>query len=160
MGWQLQCLNPECKRAPWVNNIVDLILNHRDPRGFVCSCGRDAFVAKRFDLQEPDKVWAPYLRGAIPLGEAGSTYQPFAFLVSSTPEAGISDVWLSYYKDLRQFGGRLKLGYGPGGPPGLGKAQLLELLIRLVAIGAVEHNDLKECLARKQPNPCLEQLSP
>jgi len=40
----------------------------------------------------------------------------------------------SYYKDLRSSGGRLKLGYGPGGPPNLGKASFLNLLSQLVAM--------------------------
>jgi hypothetical protein len=33
-------------------------------------------------MQEVGEVWEPFLRGAIPLGESGDTYQPFVFLIS------------------------------------------------------------------------------
>jgi hypothetical protein len=42
-------------------------------------------------------------------------------MVSYKTEGGCDDIWFSYYKDLRKVGGRLKLGYGPGGPPVLSK---------------------------------------
>jgi len=73
------------------------------------------------------------LRGIIPLGESGDIYQPFVFLVSYEPSSEVTDIWFSYYKDLRDDGGRLKFGYGPGGPPVLGKASFLNLLSQLVA---------------------------
>jgi hypothetical protein len=72
------------------------------------------------------------LRGLIPLGESGDTYQPFVFLVSYEPSGKVTDIWFSYYKDLRSSGGRLKLGYGPGGPPVLCKVKFLRLLSQLV----------------------------
>lgn len=76
---------------------------------------------KAFDLQEPGDTWEPYLRGAIRLGDPDDTYQPFVFMVSYEPDGTVNDIWFSYYKDLRETGGRLKLGYGPGGPPVLRK---------------------------------------
>jgi hypothetical protein len=82
------------------------------------------------------------LRGVIPLGEPGNTYQPFVFLLSDEPNGEVTDIWFSYYKDLRGSGGRLKLGYGPGGPPVLGKADFLSLLSQLVATQCVTKQEI------------------
>jgi hypothetical protein len=133
MGWNIKCTDSSCGQQTWAENIVDLIENHRDSRGwFLCSCGKHGYIEKSFELQEPGEVWEPCLRGLIPLGESGDTYQPFVFLVSYEPSGEVTDIWFSYYKDLRSAGGRLKLGYGPGGPPVLGKASFLTLLSCLV----------------------------
>ncbi|MDD5261692.1 MAG: hypothetical protein PHD76_07565 [Methylacidiphilales bacterium] len=116
-----------------MSNIVDLIANHRDSKGwFLCPCGKHGYIEKRFDKQEFGEVWEPYLRGIIPLGDADDTYQPFVFLISYEPTSQPTDIWFSYYKDLRSSGGRLKLGCGPGGPPVLAKARFLNLLSQLV----------------------------
>jgi hypothetical protein len=134
MGWNIKCTDSSCGQQSWADNIVDLIANHRNDEGwFLCSCGKHGYIEKSFDLQEPGEVWEPYLRGVIPLGESGDTYQPFVFLVSYEPSGKVTNIWFSYYKDLRGSGGRLKLGYGPGGPPVLGKASFLSLLSQLVA---------------------------
>ena len=142
MGWNIKCTDSSCGQQSWADNIVDLIENHRDSSGwFVCSCGKHGYIEKSFELQEPGEVWKPCLRGVIPLGESGDTYQPFVFLVSYEPVGEVSDIWFSYYKDLRSSGGRLKLGYGPGGPPVLGKGSFLRLLSQLVAM---------ECLTKQE----------
>jgi hypothetical protein len=134
MGWSIRCTDSNCGQRPWANDIVDLIANHRDDKGwFLCTCGKHGYIEKSFKLQGPGQVWEPYLRCVIPLGESGDTYQPFVFLVSYDPSSEVIDIWFSYYKDLRSSGGRLKLGYGPGGPPVLGKASFLTLLSQLVA---------------------------
>ena len=133
MGWLIKCADANCGQQSWADNIVSLIAEHRNEEGwFVCSCGKRGYIEKSFALQEVGEVWEPYLRGVIPLGAAGDTYQPFVFLVSYEPAGEVTDVWFSYYKDLRSSGGRLKLGYGPGGPPVLGKAAFLSLLSQLV----------------------------
>lgn len=140
MGWSIQCNDSNCKGYTWATNIVDLIDNHTDVNGwFVCEhCGGSGFIEKPFDLQEPGHTWKPYLRGAIRLGVPNDTYQPFVFMVSCEPNGKADDIWFSYYKDLRESGGRLKLGYGPGGPPVLGTEQLLALLQRLIDLSLVE----------------------
>jgi hypothetical protein len=133
MGWLIKCADSHCGQQSWATNIVDLISKHRDQMGwFICSCGKRGYIEKRFPLQEVGEVWEPFLRGVIPLGAMGDTYQPFVFLVSYEPAGAVTDVWFSYYKDLRGYGGRLKLGYGPGGPPVLGKPAFLNLLSQLV----------------------------
>jgi hypothetical protein len=143
MGWNIKCADPGCNKQSWANNIVDLIAVHRDSEGwFLCSCGKHGYIEKRFDLQEPGEVWEPYLRGIIPLGERSDTYQPFVFLVSYKPDGDVTDIWFSYYKDLRSSGGRLKLGYGPGGPPVLGKAAFLNLLSQLVATHCITNEEI------------------
>jgi len=134
--WLIKCSDSRCAQQTRANNIVDLIRHHLDAKGrFVCLCGKWGYVKKRFKTQEGNYDWEPILRGIIPLAKKEDTYQPFVFLVSY--ETGgeireIKDVWFSYYKDLRKSGGRLKLGYGPGGPPVLSKAYFLTLLSRLV----------------------------
>ena len=143
MGWEIRCTDSNCGEVTWVENIVDLLNCYRDPRGwFVCPCGQPGYIEKSFELQESGEVWEPYLRGACTLGEPEETYQPFAFLVSDAPAGSVDNVWVSYYKDLRASGGRLKLGYGPGGPPVLGRVELLALLRHLLASGCLTREEL------------------
>jgi len=73
----------------------------------------------------------------VRLAPPSDTYQPFVFLVSNKRDGAVTDVWFSYYKDLRESGGRLKLGYGPGGPPVLGTTEVLKLVQRMVTLGLV-----------------------
>jgi hypothetical protein len=133
MGWLIECTDSSCGQRTWADNIVDLIAYHRDDIGrFVCSsCRKFCYISKSFELQEQGEFWEPFIRGIIALGETGETYQPFVFLVSYKPDGEITDVWFSYYKDFRKSGGRLKLGYEPGGPPVLGKLEFLNLLSEL-----------------------------
>ncbi|MGE5055452.1 MAG: hypothetical protein ACM3WP_14935, partial [Acidobacteriota bacterium] len=126
--------------------IVELIRSHRDKNGwFLCQCGGNGYIEKRFELQEEGETWEPFLRGVIPLGNRGNTYQPFVFLVSYKRGGPAHDVWFSYYKDLRPSG-RLKLGYGPGGPPVLGKGDVLRLVRRLKDIGCLSTKEMIRAL--------------
>ena len=148
MGWNIECLDPKCGQRTHASDIVELIDKHRDPNGwFLCSCGKPGHIKKRFELQERDKRWEPYLRGAVRCGDSAETYQPFVFLVSYQAQGPVSDVWFSYYKDLRPSGGRLKLGYGPGGPPVLSKESLLKLLARLVAMHYLTRDELASAVS-------------
>ncbi len=142
MGWSLKC--SACGKTTGARNIVDLLDNHRDESGwFRCSyCDKPAYIEKSFDLQEPGEIWEPFLRGAISLANKEETYQPFVFLVSGKQASEISGVWFSYYKDLRISGGRLKLGYGPGGPPVLDTSTVLDLLGKLIEIGCLTKNEV------------------
>ena len=143
MPWLINCGHPPCGQQSWAKEIVELIDDHRDEMGwFVCSCGNRGYIEKSFAMQEGGDPWEPYLRGIIPLGAEGDTYQPFVFLVSYEPDGDVTDVWFSYYKDLRSSGGRLKLGYGPGGPPVLGKAAFLNLLSKLVQAKCLTSNEV------------------
>jgi hypothetical protein len=142
MGWLIKCCDSHCEQQSWANNIVDLINDHIDKDGWIlCSCGKRGYIEKSFDLQEPGKTWEPYLRAVIPLGDEDDTYQPFVFLVSYDPRSKPTDIWFSYYKDLRPEG-RLKLGYGPGGPPVLNREKLLRLIKKLVRVGALSSKSL------------------
>jgi len=107
------------------------------------TCGGKGYIEKSFDLQEPGETWEPYLKGIIPLGTPGDTYQPFVFLVSYSPNELPNDVWFSYYKDTRSTGGRLKLGYGPGGPPVLGAEQVLRLIKIMMERGCLDVTKVK-----------------
>ena len=156
MGWSINCTDTRCARQTWACNIVDLITNYRDAQGwFLCSCGKHGYVEKSFKLQEAGEVWEPYLRGIILLGKSGDTYQPFVFLVSYESAGKITDVWFSYYKDLRRLGGRLKLGYGPGGPPVLSKRNFLDLVSELIEINCLTGEEIKNAIERPYPNKAL-----
>jgi hypothetical protein len=145
MGWLIKC--PTCRNEARASNIVDLLTNHRDEDGwFLCSRGHHGYIEKSFALQEAGDRWEPFLRGAIPLGTSDRTYQPFVFLVSYEPTGEVTDVWFSYYKDLRDTGGRLKLGYGPGGPPVLGATDVLKLVRRMLALGCISTDDIRAAL--------------
>jgi hypothetical protein len=149
MGWEIKCNDTSCKKVTWAANIVDLISNHRDDSGwFLCQCGKPGYIEKSFELQEPGEVWEPYLRGIIPLGDPEDTYQPFIFLVSYEPNGDPNDLWFSYYKDLRASGGRLKLGYGPGGPPVLGISSMLKLLRHLVEVGCITLDEIVGAISK------------
>ena len=125
-----------------------LIRNHRDNNGlFLCQCGKHGHIVKSFDLQEKGEKWEPFLRGIILLGDADDTYQPFVFLVTyNDPSGPVNDMWFSYYKDTRSTGGRLKLGYGPGGPPVLGKNQIFQLLRQMKSIGCLTQEEIENAL--------------
>jgi hypothetical protein len=147
MGWLIKCTNIRCGKETWAGNVVDLITSHRDRDGwFLCQCGSHGYIKKSFAIQEPGETWEPYLRGIIPLGNPDDTYQPFIFLVSYEPNGAANSLWFSYYKDLRASGGRLKLGYGPGGPPVLGKESVLQLLRQLRNIGCLTHDEIENAL--------------
>lgn len=150
MGWLIKCTDPSCQKTSWAANIVDLIQNHVDSNGwFLCKCGKFGCIEKSYKLQEEGKTWEPFLKGIISLGDPKETYQPFVFLVSDKCDGEINDVWFSYYKDLRKFGGSLKFGYGPGGSPVLGKESLKELLTKLRAIKYLSQKDFEDILKKK-----------
>ena len=150
MAWLITCLSETCGKQTWAADIVDLIKNRLSPEGWIrCQCGQPGYVAKKFALQEKGETWEPYLRGVVPLGEAGEVYQPFVFLVSYTPGGPIEDAWFSYYKDMRKSGGRLKLGYGPGGPPVLSWDDILSLVRHAIKNGLVREQQVYEAIQRK-----------
>jgi hypothetical protein len=152
MSWNIKCTDSSCGQQSWASDIVDLIANHRDSKGwFLCACGKHGYIEKKFKMQEADQFWEPYLRGIIPLGESGETYQPFVFLISYKPSSEVTDIWFSYYKDLRSSGGRLKLGYGPGGPPVLCKASFLNLLSQLVATQCFTKQEIVSAVGESAP---------
>lgn len=145
MGWAIKCHKKECEEYTYAENIVDLIQNYRDSEGwFKCNCGHSGYIEKSFALQEQGEVWEPFLRGIIPLGDVNETYQPFVFIVSYDADGDCCDVWFSYYKDLRDTGGRLKLGYGPGGPPVLGKGMIKNLIKELRKVGYFTKEEIQE----------------
>ena len=146
MGWLVKCLDPLCKKQTWATNIVNLINVHTNHEGWLeCPCGKGGYIEKGFDLQEPGQRWEPILKGVIRLAEPSHTYQPFVFLVSKRPDQPVTDIWFSYYKDLRPQG-RLKLGYGPGGPPVLATGGLLQLLKKLVDINVIPRGEVRRIL--------------
>ena len=167
MGWSIECGYPQCLQPSWASNIVELIGNFCDGDGLlVCPhCKKKSgYIRKKFNLQEEGETWEPIWRGVIKLGNEGDTYQPFVFLASYQPdeEKGkpassivdlpITDIWFSYYKDLRGHQradgspGRLKMGYGPGGPPVIGVPQLLDLLRHVLKLKMTTNSDVAALL--------------
>jgi hypothetical protein len=148
MPFTIKCSDKNCGKETWVDNIVDLIEYHRDKDGwFICACKQKGYILKSFNLQEEGKVWEPYLHGIITLGDEEDTYQPFVFNVSYSPDAKTdSSLWFSYYKDLREIGGRLKLGYGPGGPPVLDKDMFMDLIRQLINLNIMTKQEINSLL--------------
>src|SRR5262249_14907962 len=108
------------------------------------------FTGRRRDVE-------PHPGGVVKLGEVGDTYQPFVFLVAYKKEGmgtiidlPITSLWFAYYKDLRGqpradgTPGRLKLGFGPGGPRVLNPDQLLELLRHMLKLHMVNGRDIAQ----------------
>jgi hypothetical protein len=122
-------------RRTWAANYVDLIKEHRDEAGwFRCDCGERGHIFKSSPAQEPGHIWERYELGIIPLGDPGNSYQPYVVLIGDTPEEA-DQVQFAYYKDLRDSGGKLKTGHGPGGPPVLAITQLDNLIEKLRSLG-------------------------
>ena len=148
MSWFITCTDRNCKQQTRARNIVDLIERHRDTQGWLlCKCGRHGYIEKSFRLQEGE-LFKPALWGIITLGDSGKVYQPFVFLLSDDVNEQPDQVWFSYYKDLRPTG-RLKLGYGPGGPPVAGKAELLKLIHELVGQGLLTRVEVEQALGQR-----------
>lgn len=144
----ITCMDSMCGERTRPADTVDLIKYYRDQDGwFRCCCGRRGYIKKSFTTQE-GPVWAPFLKGAIELGDADDTYQPFVFLVGDQPDEHADQVWFSYYKDMRPWGGRLKLGHGPGGPPVLATRTVGDLLEQLVRLGCVERRKARALAKR------------
>ncbi len=141
MAWPIECTN--CGKVSNPANIVKLMEEHLDDQGWIlCGhCKSSGYIEKKFKLQkgDPQGVWNPYLRGVIrpSLHDSNNTYQPFAFLVSYTPDEDPDDVWFCYYKDTRAQGGRLKMGHGPGGPPVFTAEAVLNLVAQMVKRGCL-----------------------
>jgi hypothetical protein len=137
----IKCIDRRCRENTRPQNTVDLIKNYRDCEGWLrCGCGRRGYIEKSFTTQE-GPTWAPFLKGVIELGDAGDTYQPFVFLVGDKPDEHADQVWFSYYKDMRPWGGRLKIGHGPGGPPVLAAHTVGDLLQALVKLGCIDREE-------------------
>ncbi len=144
MPFTIKCSDGNCNKKTKSANIVELINKHRDGNGqFICACGQRGYIEKSFSLQEKGQVWEPYLQGIITLGKFCDSYQPFVFNVSYSPNGKTDSLWFSYYKDLRKQGGRLKLGYGPGGPPVLHKDMLKELIKKLIELQILTKEEIK-----------------
>ena len=148
MSWTIKCSSQQCSKESYAANVVELIHKCTDDDGwFRCShCHSLGYIVKSFNLQERGEVWEPILRGAIPLGKRDDTYQPFVFLISYEVPGDVVDIWFSYYKDLRSSGGKLKLGYGPGGPPVLHYNQVFKMLNQLIRLGVISKTQLIEGL--------------
>ncbi len=135
MPYDIKCCDNKCGASTWAENIVSLINDHAHDSGYFrcAACGGNGYVHKSFSLQEKGEVWDPHLFGVIPLGESGSTYQPYIFLCGYAPGDKPTDAWFCYYKDTRATGGTLKHGHGPGGPPVLALTQVAWLADELKA---------------------------
>lgn len=150
MGFLIKCTDRHCgHQDTWADDIIDLIQNHTNERGwFLCECGKNGYINNDFFLQEGGDIWKPYLMGAIKLGNNNVNYQPLALLASSNPYhySAPTDIWLSYYRDLRQSGGPLTIGHGYRIQAVLNKYHILNLVKCLTSIGCLtpdELNDLK-----------------
>ena len=158
MAWTIKCGDGECASETWTQNIVDLKRNHCDAQGwFLCgTCGSRGYIPKQYDLQEGGEPWKPYLKGIIqPNGYNDDVYQPFAFLTSDSPDEAPSAIWFTYYKDTRdgQGAGRLKMGYGPGGPPVFKAKDVVDFVAQMIERGCLDAGDVKKALESAARKP-------
>ena len=65
-------------------------------------------------------------------------YQPFEFLTSAGPEEDPSAIWFTRYQEMRTQGGRLKMGYGPGGPPVFEAKDIVDFVAGMIERGYVD----------------------
>ena len=110
MSWEIECKRKECGEITTVANVVDLIRDHRNDRGyFRCgTCGGEGYIERQYEVTG-EEDWVPTLRGALlpGLNRHGEGYSPFVFLISYGAEKPITDIWFRYYKDRREQGGEL-----------------------------------------------------
>lgn len=140
-AWTIKCTN--CCGETKPANIRNLMDNLDTKGWFLCRhCKNRGYIEKTFYLQEKNAgPWKPYLKGVIRPNnhDEDDTYQPFAFLVSDSPEENPHVVWFCYYKDTRnEVGGKLKMGHGPGGPPVFGAEEVLDLVVQMVERGCLD----------------------
>jgi hypothetical protein len=150
MAYRIQCLL--CTKDTWAGNIVDLLDAHTDPSGrFICSqCGaQDTYVQQitgRWET-EPDAEWREYIKGALRLGTASSSYTPYVFLTACTADGAVSGIRFSYYTDPGPTGRRTD-GPGPGSAPALTLMDVVQLLEKLGGLGLLDPKDLDGVASR------------
>jgi len=150
MAYRIQCLL--CARDTWAGNIVDLLDAHTDARGrFMCAqCGARATYVQQITRRsetEPDAEWPGYIKGALRLGPASSSYTPYVFLTAPTADGAVSGIRFSYYKDSGPTGRRTD-GPGTDSAPTLTLTDLVQLLEKLGALGLLDPKDLDGVASR------------
>ncbi len=150
-SWMIQCSSEKCGEKSWPENIVDLVNNYKDAQGWiVCgACGCPGYIQKQYDVQEGGQ-FQPYLKAILQpdYTQEGYTeiYRPFAFLASYGPDEPLTDIWFVYYKDMREYDGRLKMGHGPGGPPIFFITDIVDILSKMLTRGDVSEAEVKKRL--------------
>lgn len=150
-SWPITCTNSECGHLTAPANIAELVNPEKgyldDQSWFVCEkCGGRGYIKKKYNTQEGGE-FIPHLKAVIrPSGYEGDRYQPFAFLSSNSPGDPPNAVWFVYYKDTSDLGGRLKMGYGPGGPPYFEVADVLDMMVQIVRAGCLEADKVVEAI--------------
>ena len=143
-GYTIRC--DSCKQVSWAGNIVDLINSHLDKsHALKCTnCGKSgAYIHLESSTQSDEGTWERWVKGVIRIDykdDKGkeSTYHPYVLLHSHEgPQGKIDSVQISYYKDHRATGGRLKHGHGPGGTPVLDLVDIENILKKLIGIGVI-----------------------
>jgi hypothetical protein len=137
------------------NDILDLIENHTDnvfgENGgtVICSsCGKSATIFRNYNLQEKGRTWECWIRQIVRIPSEIETYVPYMLFTTGREAGKVSDgVMISYYKDTRKDGGRLKHGHGPGGPAVLGRDEIKKLIRYLVASQVISVEDVKQVIA-------------
>jgi hypothetical protein len=136
-------------------DILDLIENHTDS-GFgenggtvICSsCGKPATIFRAYKLQEKGRTWECWIRQVVRIPSEIETYVPYMLFTTGSEAGKVSDgVMISYYKDTRKAGGRLKHGHGPGGPAVLGRDEIKRLIRYLVASKVISVSDVEQAIA-------------
>lgn len=149
MAYEITCRT--CRKQSIASEIVELVQHHINENGqFLCShCGSiETHIYRESDLQEKGRKWKRWVKGIVIVGSDEPTYVPYIFLTASAEDLPPNGLHFHYYKDTRsEPGGKLKHGHGPGGPPVLEITDLFKILERLIAIGVISRNAVKEFAA-------------
>ncbi|MGB9104421.1 MAG: hypothetical protein WCC59_06675 [Terriglobales bacterium] len=149
MSYDVRC--SKCLKTSTSPNIVDLQTWTDYGEGeyrFECpNCKQfGGSIARKRKLQEGE-VWKYNIVGMIPLADEKQTYSPFVFLTCDSRSPTINGVHFNYYKNLRDRGGRLKQGAGPGGGPFLRKHHVLLLIRALINAGFITKTEVRRTIA-------------
>jgi hypothetical protein len=155
MAYPVKCAQHGVSSA---SDILNLIEAHTD-KGFgddggiiVCPiCKAPASVFKRYKLQEKDRTWDCWIKRIVRIPSEFPTYTPYV-LFTTGEEAGTvyESVMISYYKDTRKEGGRLKHGHGPGGPAALTNREIHTLAVSDQRQGHFVRRPSSDCAGRVQ----------
>jgi hypothetical protein len=151
MAYEIRCKKHGVSKC---DDILDLIENRtnkkfgRNGGEIICpKCKGPAAIFRSYKLQEKGRTWQCQIKQIVRIPSEIPTYVPYVLFTSGQEAGNVSDgIMVSYYKDTRGEGGKLKHGHGPGGPAVLGKDEVLQLIRHLIHGKLITAEDIKNIL--------------
>jgi hypothetical protein len=150
----------QCNNITTSLQIIDLLNNTNEHGLFICKHGHtsNTFIHRKVEnLQEKDQIWDHCITGIIPIDYKSETYFPYGNLIADADDNGqplgkATHFQPCYFKDTRQFGGSLKHGHGPGGPPVFAISHIFTILERLILLNLITKEELAGFLESINPS--------